>query len=228
MGGSVTIVALGTTSSQCPWNGEVWTLNNGYKTAQKMDKLFLVHKPPGTHLDWKEIAELDVEIVSLHPLPKTTTTVYPFEKICKMFGTDYFSDTICYMLAYALYLDYKDIRMYGADFAQEYTSEKGGVEYWIGYLRGRGVRVWIAPGSSLCHTELNRPYGSDEYNRIRIWKEDSAVHLLEIRASCLCTSANRFCLPSEKIDQSRRLQESCSSTAGSLYDDHLIIYGDLS
>jgi len=170
---SVTIAALGTTISQCPWTGDVWTLNNGYKTSQKFDKLFLVHKPPGTHLNWKEIAELSetVEIVSLHPLPKTRTTMYPFEKIRKKFGTDYFSDTICYMIAYALYLDYNEIRMYGADLSEEYREEKGGVEYWVGYARGRGVRVWIAPGSTLCHTELNRPYGTDEYERIRIWKE---------------------------------------------------------
>lgn len=169
----VTIAALGTTLSQCPWTGEVWTLNNGYKIAKKFDKLFLAHKPPGTHLNWGEIAELSkvVEVVSLHPLPKTKTTIYPFEKIRRNFGTDFFADTICYMLAYALYLGYKEIRMYGADYAEDYKADKGGTEYWVGFARGMGCRVWIAPGSMLCHTDLGRPYGTEGYERIRIWKE---------------------------------------------------------
>lgn len=169
----VTIAALGTTLSQCTYNGEIWTLNNGYKKVERMDKLFLVHKPPGTHLDWKEISNLDVEIVSLHPLPKTRTTMYPFKQICKKFHTSYFSDTLAYMIAYALYLEYKEIKLYGADMmpAEDYIWERPGLEYWVGRAEGMGVKVWRPPGSSLCRTFTGRPYGTDGDRRIRVWRE---------------------------------------------------------
>ena len=172
----VTILALGTTASQCPYNGEVWTLNNGYRKAERFDKLFLCHKPPGTHLDWNEIRALDTEIISLHDIPRLKMTLYPLKKIVRKFHTSYFSDTLAYMIAYALYMEYDEIKLYGADMApaEDYIWERPGLEYWIGRAIGMGVKVWTPPGSSICRTMTGRPYGTDGDNRIRVWKEVNA------------------------------------------------------
>ena len=134
-----------------------------------------MHKPPWKHLDWAEIAELSKtkEIVSLHPLGKTKTTPYPLDRVKRKFGTDYFSNTVAYMIAYALYQGYEDIKLYGCDTnkPKAYAQEKDGVEYWIGYARGQGTKVWIAPGGTLCKTVTGHPYGTDGDIRIRIWQE---------------------------------------------------------
>lgn len=85
---------------------------------------------------------------------------FPLEKCVKEFGMPYFTNTICYMIAYALLnfvqqeqlegrdgkrLDAYEIHIYGVNQAgsHEYQEERGGVEYWIGVANGRGVKVVI-------------------------------------------------------------------------------------
>lgn len=72
---------------------------------------------------------------------------FPLEESAKEFGhgSMYFTNTICYMVAYALLNGAKEIDFYGVNQAgsHEYAEEKGGVEYWIGVAVGRGVKVTI-------------------------------------------------------------------------------------
>lgn len=70
---------------------------------------------------------------------------FPIEECVKEFGQPYFSNTIAYMIAYALLKGVKEIEFYGVNQAgsHEYAEEKGGVEYWIGIAVGRGVKVTI-------------------------------------------------------------------------------------
>lgn len=71
---------------------------------------------------------------------------FPLEQCVKEFGIPYFTNTICYMIAYALLNGAKEITIFGVNQASshEYTEERGGVEYWIGVAAGRGVKVTIS------------------------------------------------------------------------------------
>ncbi len=70
---------------------------------------------------------------------------FPLEECVKEFGLPYFTNTICYMIAYALLKGAKSIELFGVNQAGsfEYSNEKGGVEYWLGIAIGRGVKVTI-------------------------------------------------------------------------------------
>jgi hypothetical protein len=70
---------------------------------------------------------------------------FPIEECVKEFGIPYFTNTICYMIAYALLKGAKEINLYGVNQAgsHEYAEERGGVEYWLGIAVGRGVKVTI-------------------------------------------------------------------------------------
>jgi hypothetical protein len=70
---------------------------------------------------------------------------FPLKACVKEFGIPYFTNTIGYMIAYALLNGAKEIELYGVNQAgsHEYAEEKGGVEYWIGIAVGRGVKVTI-------------------------------------------------------------------------------------
>lgn len=70
---------------------------------------------------------------------------FPIEQCVKEFGWPYFTNTICYMIAYALLQKVKEIDIYGVNQAgsHEYTEERGGVEYWIGLANGRGVKMTV-------------------------------------------------------------------------------------
>jgi len=70
---------------------------------------------------------------------------FPLEACVKRFGTPYFSNTICYMIAYALLEGAEEIALYGINQASssEYFYEKAGVEYWLGIANGMGVKITI-------------------------------------------------------------------------------------
>lgn len=70
---------------------------------------------------------------------------FPLKECVAKFGTPYFSNTIAFMIAYALLNGAKEIEIYGVNQASssEYFYEKSGVEYWLGVANGMGVKITI-------------------------------------------------------------------------------------
>jgi len=191
----IAILAMGPSRGQCPYDSEVYSLNMGYQQIAhvhgKVSKIFMVHKqvisPTGTvYFDWSEFHQLHnagCELWNIHDVPCERCGIpvpfnkYPLDYIIDKFNLGYFSDTVCYMVAFALNEctkgNSKDgtlklkyplrLRFYGVDLLdpEEYGQEKGGVECWIGYALGLGVDVKISSGSTLLLTHNGAPYGID-------------------------------------------------------------------
>jgi len=103
--------------------------------------------------------------------------IFPIEAILKKFPTRFFSNTIAYMIAYALLntktiqteddplpkvVDgYNKIWFYGIDMmtTTTYIQEKGGVEFWMGIALGMGVKIINTKGSATGKTWNGRMYG---------------------------------------------------------------------
>jgi hypothetical protein len=172
------ILAMGTSRTLCPWDTldintvPVWSCNHGYVQIAEMggyvSKVFMTH-PQHQRKDGKGLAynfdqmnmlvDHGVEILNINRCKGLKHKMFPLKRIIKKFDADYFSDTICYMLAYALdmwtvkkkgRLQLKEpnkkhrIQMYGVDMktfdyfgSGEYQLEKGGIEFWLGrWFRG--------------------------------------------------------------------------------------------
>lgn len=199
----IIIMAMGPSRGMCPFDAETWALNMGYlqiaavgpetqgELNGRIDKIFMVHKqvytaegkPYFAWQDYNKMADAGVEMWNIHDVNCETCgkslpfKKYPLDEIIEKFDLGYFSDTICYMLAYALHIctdgNKKDhtlklkyplkIRLYGVDLQdkEEYGEEKGGVECWLGYALGLGADFTIANGSTLLLTSTGRPYGFD-------------------------------------------------------------------
>lgn len=181
----IIILALGTSRLQCPYDAEVWSVNMGYQQIAhdhgRLDKIFMVHcqtysKEGNPYFNWqhfREMKEAGCDIINLHRVKGVPFRRYPFESVVEKLGLNYFSNTISYMIAYALYKYTKKdngkltlkqplkLRLYGVDMWEggEYAQEKGGVECWLGYALGLGVEVVISLGSSLFLPFNGRPYG---------------------------------------------------------------------
>lgn len=171
---SVIILGSGPSRVLCPYDDEVWGVNNAYKqVAQahgRMDKIFIVHKqvnyPNGDPMfDWEDMNKSGCEIISLWEIPGLKAIPYPYERIFAF--SNYMTDTIAYMIAYAIDQEYEKIRLYGIDMKEggEYYLEKGGIEFWLGVCKGKGIEVEIAPGSTLMRTPVGVPYATiDNYD----------------------------------------------------------------
>ena len=78
------------------------------------------------------------------------------------FAEDYYTSTPAQMMALAIYEGFEEIHLYGIDMlqAEEYFYQRSGVEYYVGFARGRGIKVYIPQTSALC--KANYVYGYSE------------------------------------------------------------------
>lgn len=177
------VIILGTahTRNQCPFDCETWGVNGVYGQEQehlregkpfRLDKLFITDKlwsSTGTlHFDPKRVnrfaAKYNTDVIALRKLRlgkyEIKSRLYPYQRIVEKFNSAYFTSTICYMLAYALDKGYRKLKLYGVDMLTkaEYQYQKGGVEFWLGYLQGMGGEYYIAPGSAIMVPPTFAPY----------------------------------------------------------------------
>lgn len=96
--------------------------------------------------------------------PYVDLNTYPVDEIVKFFGTDYFSNTVDYAIALAIYKGFTEIGLYGINMLKgsEYSYQKAGVEFWIGQAMGRGIKVINhSPISTILKTKTGKMYGYD-------------------------------------------------------------------
>ncbi|MFA5340316.1 MAG: hypothetical protein WC332_00925 [Clostridia bacterium] len=87
---------------------------------------------------------------------------YPINEIIEYFETDYFSNTIDYAIALAIYKGFTEINLYGVNMTarSEYLWQKPSLEFWIGQALGRGIKVKVhGSGSLILRTNGGVMYG---------------------------------------------------------------------
>ena len=178
------VILLGTAPSRvdCPFDCETWGVNGVYTSEPilmsqgkpfRLDKLFITDTTfafeGNLHFDIDVMHRIKkkygTEYITLHPIGigklRLNSIMYPWDRIVAKFKTEYYTSSVCHMIAYALDLNYDAIRLYGIDMASkhEYMQQKGGVEYWLGRAEGMGCTVTVSKGSSVLVTPTNVPYG---------------------------------------------------------------------
>lgn len=86
---------------------------------------------------------------------------YPLKDVVGRFKVPYFSNTISYMIALALFEGVRTLNLYGVAQmgAHEYVTERGCVEFWLGMALGKGVSVNIETPSLVMRNNSEYPYG---------------------------------------------------------------------
>lgn len=113
------------------------------------------------------LSKLKVPVYMQEVNPKVPMSLkYPLKEMLDFWkgrgltGATYFTNSISYMIAFALYEgavlghQWDDIHIYGVDMAvgDEYIAQRPSCEYWIGIAEGMGVKVYIPDASDLCKT----------------------------------------------------------------------------
>ena len=168
-GRTVAIVGFAETSRMQvlaePPETEVWSLNRCHTFLKKWDVWFEVHEEDlytgktGLREDGylKLLKESNVPIYMQHPSPDLPMSLqFPKNEIVEMFGIDYFTTSIAYMLAMVGYQHklgnpVAEMHLYGVDMSafSEYSEQLPCVNYWLGVLTGLGIKVVIPAVSPL-------------------------------------------------------------------------------
>ncbi len=149
----LTLLGRGPSWKDCQFNTvELWgTLSNLIVPVlgdKSYTKLFAFDSMDDSELSKCLIMakERDIPIVSEQ---KYGTERFNLIEISKKFRTSYFKPTMSYILAYAIYYEYKKIFIHGIDQGPQWNYQDGKtyITYWLGMANMAGVDVRLGPGS---------------------------------------------------------------------------------
>jgi len=160
----VTIIGKGRTWNQAPQEGECWGITQ-----------LVLRRPVDLVIDmnvyhdgrWGEPERVSAEMAKKkcadENIPYIDLSNYPLKAVMEKFDTDYFSSTVDYAIALALYKGYDEIDMYGVtmDGGSDYYKIKCGADFWCGYAKGLGVKVFIQKPTAVMRTPDGKVYGYD-------------------------------------------------------------------
>lgn len=171
----VIILARGMTKKFCPFDCEVWGVNTVHEDFpdKKLDKLYAFDEVS------KEFIESQKKKAPVVSWQKYADEKYPLKEIIQYFGTKYFANSICYMIAHAIYLGYEKIKLYGVDHAMgtPWYEDRTAVEYWLGRAEERGIIVEVPEESQLLKTVTGRLYGAKRLSSMKLWLFERAAIL---------------------------------------------------
>lgn len=146
----------------------IWALNESatprFDYLKRCDRIYQLHPEwdwsrPYNHNyekypEWLKEKHGNMEIVMQEKYEQVPNAVkYPFDEIVAKFGGEamYFTSSMPYLVAHALYENYTRIELYGFEMAanEEYANQKPCAEFWLGVAIGRGCEVYVPPGNPL-------------------------------------------------------------------------------
>ncbi len=110
----------------------------------------------------ERVNKLDVPFVTSFAVEGFNNIVeFPLKEAVERYQNYYYTNSICYMIAYALMKGVTSIDFWGVNQSgmKEYVNERKGVEFWIGLALGFGLKINIHGPSSLMKIDNGRLYG---------------------------------------------------------------------
>lgn len=153
---------------------EVWTLNGLIGTI-KADRYFVMddleEKSKDNSLYWQGI----IRQAKAHEGPIYTSKLYadcpgmveyPLEEVLNKtghhLGNAYLNNSVPYMIALAIAEGATQLGLYGCDYTDKNVVHEAGrscTEYWCGYARAKGCKVYTPPTSTLLEGDKPVFYG---------------------------------------------------------------------
>ena len=176
-GKNIAIIAMG--NSQLDYHrmithskkfDEVWAINAMISVIKKVDRAFIMDPVSRffdtddagnmTQIMQETLPTVDYPIYSCE-LDKRVPALqeYPIEDIVTDLGCGYFSNTIAYAIAFALWNKVGSINMFGADFSYKgnlHFAEQGRAccEFWLAKCMDKGIIVQVALTSGLLDADV--------------------------------------------------------------------------
>lgn len=169
----VIIVGNGESRNEAPYSDasfDVWAASS-VQDLPRYDAIFELHKGYTNSEEGVARRNFVTNAKCLVYMQKThkglpNSVIYPIKEIIKKYG-NYLTNTISYMIALALMLEYGEIHIYGVSMEHdtEYGRQRASCEYWVGLARGLGINIFIPQDSDLCKTYYL--YGYEEHPMLK-------------------------------------------------------------
>ena len=109
----------------------------------------------------KEINKLGIPVITQKKHKFLPTAIpFPMDKM----PVKYFTSSIAYMIAYAIYKKATEIELHGVPllYREEYMRQQPCIEFWLGYAVSRGIKVTVHGPTNIFSSEPYKGlYGYD-------------------------------------------------------------------
>ncbi len=131
---------------------EIWVLGNRLNRHEdhRVTRVFEIHDDISEHgpqyPGWLARKASELVVGAKFPLQAPNVRVYPFEAVNALYGSEYLTSSTAYMIGLALLEGATTLGIYGSDMSvddHEYFWQRPCLESWIGFAKGRGVKVVI-------------------------------------------------------------------------------------
>ena len=171
---------------------EIWAINAMIGVLPSIDRAFILD-PMSRFFDTEDAGTMTPMMRNKLPLVDypiysceldervPAVEEYPLKQIVKYSESAYLNNTVAYAIAYALWSKVKQISIFGVDFTYQTNMHfaeagRGCVEFWIGKCINQGIKVGIAPRSSLLDTDVdtrNKLYGYHRLDNPQVTFQDN-------------------------------------------------------
>lgn len=171
----VAIIGYTDSKQHAPWQDptwEKWGINDLHHwiPTEQCSRWYDLHPIDGIrndpqHMQWLQTTTLPVFMWEAQSdLPMSIE--YPKTEVTARFGR-YFTNSISWMIAHALYEGVTHLGIWGVDMAQgtEYAAQRPSCEYFIGMAAGMGIQVFIPEQSDLIKSA--NLYGAEDDSALR-------------------------------------------------------------
>lgn len=150
---------------------EIWVLGNRLDRhkGRRVTRIFEIHDDLSEHGDGKRYAEwlvshgIQMTVGRGFPAGGPNVERFPFDEAEGLFGSTYLTSSTAYMMALAILKGATEIGVYGSDMSvddHEYFWQRPCLEAWIGFAKGRGIKVTIPEVSPIGRCEYVEGAGS--------------------------------------------------------------------
>ncbi len=164
----IQIIGKGPGWEHAPIEGEIWGVNDlvlrrPVKLVFEMHDIdrFLEIKHGNIEQEIKEINKLGIPVITQKKHRLLPTAIpFPIDEM----PFRYFTNSIAYMIAYAIYKKATEIELYGVPllYVEEYTKQLPCVEFWLGYAMAKGIKVTVHSPTNIFSPEPYKGlYGYD-------------------------------------------------------------------
>lgn len=164
------IIIIGKSPSweDAPMGGHTWGVNDLVLTRpveltfemHDIDKILKTKWRDNINAEIKEINRLGIPVVTREKHKLLPTSIpFPIDEM----PVKYFTSSVAYMVAYAIYNQATAIDIYGVhcDDKGEFFYEKPCIEFWMGHAVGRGIAVAVYGATTLLTPPFKGLYGYD-------------------------------------------------------------------
>lgn len=166
----VIIIGKGRGWENAPVEGETWGVND-LVVRRPVKLVFEMHNTDLMLEQKPEYMQKLIEKIDEFSVPVVTQKKHEFFPAAIPFPLDempvkYFTSSIAYMVAYAIYKKATEIEMFGVALGLEgeYIEQRPCAEFWIGYAMAKGIKITVhKPTTIECCKSHQDLYG---YNKI--------------------------------------------------------------